>query len=94
VTYKSGFSVVSAGEIDEVFVRQVGELMKEICGEREPHKAPSYGECLHCPLTPEDCSDRGRRTRGRRTSSRPEPNGGMEAPSNTEHRRYPRRQIW
>jgi hypothetical protein len=58
VIYKSGFTVVSAGEIDEVFVRRVGELMKEICGDREPHKAPSYGECLHCPLTPEDCSDR------------------------------------
>jgi hypothetical protein len=25
VTYKSGFSVVIAGEIDEVFVRRVGE---------------------------------------------------------------------
>jgi hypothetical protein len=32
--------------------------MKEICGDREPHKAPSYGECLHCPLTSEDCGDR------------------------------------
>jgi hypothetical protein len=26
--------------------------------EQEPHKAPSYGECLYCPLTAEDCSDR------------------------------------
>jgi hypothetical protein len=24
----------------------------------EPHKTPSYGECQHCPVTPEDCGDR------------------------------------
>ena len=50
--------MVSAEEIDPVFVRRVRELMREICGYQEPHKAPSYGECLHCPLTPEDCGDR------------------------------------
>ena len=32
--------------------------MKEICGEAEPHKAPSFGECQYCPITPEDCADR------------------------------------
>ena len=51
-------TVVSAGEIDEVFVRRVWELMREVCGDREPHKAPSYEVCLHCPLTPEDCGGR------------------------------------
>ena len=58
VVYKTGLTVVTADEIDEVFVKRVGELMRETCGDREPHKAPSFGECQHCPLTPEDCGDR------------------------------------
>jgi hypothetical protein len=32
--------------------------MKEVCGEAEPHKAPSFAECRHCPITAEDCADR------------------------------------
>jgi hypothetical protein len=58
VVYKTGYSVITASEIDEVFVKRVGELMKEVCGESEPHKAPSFGECQFCPLTPEDCVDK------------------------------------
>lgn len=58
VVYKTGYSVISAGEVDEVFVKRVGELMKEVCGDAEPHKAPSFGECQFCPITPEDCVDK------------------------------------
>jgi hypothetical protein len=32
--------------------------MKDVCGEAEPHKAPSFTECQHCPITAEDCADR------------------------------------
>jgi hypothetical protein len=56
--YKSGYTTITADETDEAFVGRVGELMREICGGQEPLKAPSYGECQHCPLTPEDCEDR------------------------------------
>jgi hypothetical protein len=58
VVYKNGYIVIRSDEIDEIFVKRLGDLMKEICGEAEPHKAPSYGECQHCPITPEDCADR------------------------------------
>lgn len=58
VVYKTGYSLITADEIDEVFVRRVGELMKEVCGEAEPHKAPSFNECQHCPITHEDCADK------------------------------------
>jgi hypothetical protein len=34
------------------------DLMKEVCGEAEPHKAPSFTECQHCPITAEGCADR------------------------------------
>lgn len=58
VIYKTGHSVITADEVDAVFVRRVGELMREVCGEAEPHKAPSYGECRYCSVTAEDCGDR------------------------------------
>jgi hypothetical protein len=58
VVYKSGFIVVSAQDIDELFVRRVGELMREICSDAEPHKAPSFGECQYCPVTLDNCVDR------------------------------------
>ncbi len=58
VIYKTGYTIITADEIDPVFIKRIGELMKEICGEDEPHKAPSYGECQHCPVTPEDCAER------------------------------------
>jgi hypothetical protein len=58
VVYKTGSVIVSADEATPEFVKLVGGLMKEICGEQEPRKAPTYGECLHCRVTPEDCADR------------------------------------
>jgi hypothetical protein len=58
VVYKSRYTIITADEIDPVFVKRVGELMKEVCGETEPHKAPSFGECQYCPITSEDCASR------------------------------------
>ena len=58
VVYKSGYSVITADEVDAVFIKRVGDLMKEVCGEAEPHKAPSFAECQHCPITAEDCAAR------------------------------------
>ena len=58
VVYRTGSVIVPADEITPVFVKRVGELIREICGEREPHKAPSFSECQNCPVTPEDCGDR------------------------------------
>jgi hypothetical protein len=58
VVYKMGTSIITPGEVDAVFIRRVADLMKEVCGEAEPHKAPSYAECQFCPITAEDCADR------------------------------------
>lgn len=58
VVYRTGYNVITADEVDEDFIKQVGGLMKEICGDAEPHKAPSFKECKFCPLAPEDCLDR------------------------------------
>lgn len=58
VVYKSGYSIIRPDEVDAVFAKRIGDLMKEVCGETEPRKAPSYTECLHCPITAEDCTDR------------------------------------
>lgn len=58
VVYKTGFVLISAEEADEAFVRQVSDLMRVVCGEAEPHKAPSFKECKFCPIGPEDCLDR------------------------------------
>jgi hypothetical protein len=58
VVYRTRYNLVHADEVDETFAKRVGELMKEVCGEIEPHKAPSYGECQFCPVTTEDCPDR------------------------------------
>jgi len=58
VVYKTGYSLITADEVDAVFIKRVGDLMKEVCGDSEPHKAPSFGECKYCPIAPEDCADR------------------------------------
>ena len=58
VAYKTGYILVNNEEIDEIFVKRLGDLLKEVCGAAEPHKAPSFGECQHCPITPEDCKER------------------------------------
>ncbi len=58
VIYKSGYSIIPPEEVDTIFVKRLADLMKEVCGEAEPRKAPSYAECLHCPITAEDCVDR------------------------------------
>lgn len=58
VMYKTGYSIISPEEVDGVFVKRLADLMKEICGDAEPHKAPSFTECQHCPITVEDCADR------------------------------------
>lgn len=58
VVYKSSYSVITADEVDSVFVKRLSELMKEVCGEKSPRKAPSFSECQFCPITPEDCADR------------------------------------
>lgn len=59
VVYKCGHSVIAPEEIDDTFIKRVSDLMKIICGEAEPRKAPSYAECLYCPITAEDCAERG-----------------------------------
>lgn len=58
IVYKCGYSIILPDEVDVVFIHRVADLMKEVCGEAEPHKAPTYAECQHCPITPEDCADR------------------------------------
>ena len=59
VVYKYGcYNTIKADEIDAVFVNRVAELMREVCGAGEPHKAPSFGECKYCPIAFEDCGDR------------------------------------
>jgi hypothetical protein len=58
VVYKLGTSIITPEEVDAAFIKKVVELMKVICGETPPRKAPSFTECQHCPITPEDCADR------------------------------------
>lgn len=58
VMYGTGYNIIKPEEIDEKFVKTVGELMRIVCGEDEPHKAPSFAECQHCPITKEDCAHR------------------------------------
>lgn len=58
VVYKSCYNIITPDEIDTVFARRLGDLMKEVCGSAPPHKAPSFGECQYCPVTREDCADR------------------------------------
>jgi hypothetical protein len=58
VVYKVGCCVVRPEEIDTTFITTVSDLMKVVCGEAEPRKAPSYTECQHCSITVEDCADR------------------------------------
>src|SRR5579884_3584337 len=36
VSYKTGYSVITPDEVDVVFIKRLGELMKVICGEAEP----------------------------------------------------------
>ena len=58
VIYKSGYSIIGSEEVDAAFIKKVSDLMKVVCGEAEPRKAPSYAECQHCPITVEDCPER------------------------------------
>jgi hypothetical protein len=58
VEYKTRYGLIEPSEVDAAFVARVAELMKVVCGATEPRKAPSFGECRGCPLTPEDCADR------------------------------------
>jgi hypothetical protein len=58
IVYKTGYSIVTADEVDAAFVKQFGELMRVVCGDDEPRKAPSFRECQFCPITSEDCPDR------------------------------------
>lgn len=58
VVYKTGYLIIAPEEVDAIFVKRVADLMKEVCGEAEPHKAPTFSECQHCPITVEDCADR------------------------------------
>jgi hypothetical protein len=58
VVYKTGYSLITPEEVDAGFITLVSDLMKVICADEEPHKAPSFKECQHCPITVEDCADR------------------------------------
>lgn len=58
VEYTARYGLIDANEVDAAFVTRVADLMREVCGPHEPHKAPSFGECQYCPLTPDDCGDR------------------------------------
>ncbi len=58
VVYKTGYSIITPEEVDTLFIKMVSDLMKQICAEDEPRKAPSFSECQHCPITVEDCPDR------------------------------------
>ena len=35
VVYKTGWSVIHPEEVDEIFVKRLGDLMKEACGEAD-----------------------------------------------------------
>ncbi|MBY0515234.1 MAG: PD-(D/E)XK nuclease family protein [Gemmataceae bacterium] len=58
VVYRTGYNIIRADEITPEFVKRVGDLLKEVCGDAEPHKAPSFAECQFCPVTREDCPER------------------------------------
>lgn len=58
IVYKAGYSIVPADEVDAPFVKQVGELMRVVCGNEEPRKAPSFRECKFCPISSDDCPER------------------------------------
>lgn len=58
IVYKSGYSIVLADEVDASFIKKVGELMRVVCAEEEPRKAPSFRECQFCPICADDCPDR------------------------------------
>ncbi|MFO0825904.1 MAG: PD-(D/E)XK nuclease family protein [Gemmataceae bacterium] len=58
VIYKCGYNLVIPDEIDREFGQRVVELLKEVCGDVEPYKAPSFSECQYCPVTRSDCVDR------------------------------------
>jgi hypothetical protein len=58
VMYGTGYNIIRPEQIDTDFIKMVSGLMKKICGDEEPHKAPSFKECQHCPITAEDCTSR------------------------------------
>ncbi len=58
IEYPTRFGIVEADEVDAGFAARVGEVMRAVCGPDEPGKAPSFGECRCCPLTPDDCAER------------------------------------
>lgn len=58
VQYKARYNLIAPEEVDVLFSARVAEMMKEVCGDAEPRKAPNFKECEFCPLTSEDCPDR------------------------------------
>ena len=58
VQYANNFQIIMADEVDRTFIKNVGELMKEVCSDKPPSSVPSFAECRYCPITPEDCSER------------------------------------
>ncbi len=58
VVYATGHSIIGPEEVDALFIKKVADLMKEVCGDVEPRKAPSFQECSYCPITAEDCAER------------------------------------
>jgi len=49
---------VASEDITTAFRARVRSLMERVCGDEPPLTSPSPGECHHCDLTDEDCSDR------------------------------------
>ena len=58
IAYRSGHTTISSTEIDQKFIKQVGDLLKQVFGDEPLPKIPSFNECQFCEITAEDCLDR------------------------------------
>jgi hypothetical protein len=43
--------------VDETFVTRVGSLLRLVCADTPPARAPSFRECKYCDVLPVDCPD-------------------------------------
>jgi hypothetical protein len=57
VVYQTRTSTILTSEIDETFMNRVGQLLRMICGDIPPARAPSARECRFCDVSADDCPD-------------------------------------
>jgi hypothetical protein len=79
VVYKTGYSVIMPDEVDAVSVKRLVALMKEVCGEAEPHRARASRSATTVPSPPRASRTglgRWRSTRVRQTSFDPNERNG------------------